>query len=137
MGVDPCFGADAYGRPATLSESKTIAYNILTILLGKPGCFPSMPGIGMNIQQYLYEFSDSIDTEAIKAELAMQCTDLVDYINSESFDVFQDTYEGQTMLVFRLTVRVSKTEREVVLGVTTDATGALLFNYDFVDNQVI
>lgn len=137
MAVDPCFGADSYGRPATLSESKTIVYNILTILLGKPGCFPSSPGIGMNIQQYLYGFADEIDTDVIKAMLAKQSTDLIEFITGEEFEIYQDEYQGNVMLVFHMTVNVSETKREIVLGLTTNTAGSLLFNYEFVDNQVI
>jgi hypothetical protein len=135
--VDPCFGVDHYNRAKVLSESKTTAYNILTILFGKPGCFPSLPQIGMNIKQYLYEFEDSFDCEAIKAILASQCSDFVENIRDGTFNVYQDRYNGQPMLVFSVPIFVSGNESEIVLGVTTTASGELIFNYTFEKNQYI
>ena len=61
--VDPAFGVDSFNRPKVLSETETIVNNILFILFGKPGSYPSIPSLGMDIEQYLYLFEQSVSDD--------------------------------------------------------------------------
>ena len=59
--VDPAYGVNDFNETKVLSESQTLINNILMILFGKPGFYPSIPWLGMDIYQYLYSFEDGID----------------------------------------------------------------------------
>lgn len=137
MAVDPVFGLNNYNKPKSLSESETVAYNILTLLLGKPGFYPSIPQLGMNISQYLYSFDDTFDTTLIKAILAAQCSDFVPQITDGSFDVLKVRYKEQPMIVFKIPTIIANTKNEFVLGITMDSYGALQFNFVFNKQQYI
>ena len=82
-GQDPTMGVDNFNETKILSPSETVVRNILLILLGKPGFYPSQPNLGMDIEQYLYNFADEINTEELKLILIDQCHDLIDLIDED------------------------------------------------------
>lgn len=137
MSVDPQFGVDSYNRAKILSESQTMVYNILTLLFGKPGFYPSIPSLGMYIQQYLYAFDDDFDTNFLKTELAKQCRDFVDQIYDGSFDIIKSTHNGQPLLIFVIPSVIANTETNLFLGVTLNNTGEYKFNFTFDNTQYI
>ena len=54
--VEPNFGLDDVGKAKQLNETEALANAILNLLFGKPGYFPSMPNLGINIQSILQSF---------------------------------------------------------------------------------
>lgn len=137
MAVDPQFGADAYNRPKVLNESQTIVYNILTLLFGKPGFYPSIPTLGMNIQQYLYSFEDDFDVEFLKSQLTTQCKDFIDQVYDGTFDIIKSNYNGQPLLIFVLPTIITNTESNLLLGITVTNSGEYKFNFTFDNTQYI
>lgn len=137
MAVDPQFGIDSYNRAKVASESQTLVNNILMILFGKPGFYPSIPQLGMNIQQYLYTFEDEFDTNYIKSQLAVQCQDFIDVIEDGSFDVIKSTFNGQPLIIFVIPTIITKTETNLFLGITLTKNGEYRFNFTFDDVQYI
>ena len=124
------FGVNDFNRPNVLSEVDTEVHNILAILFGKPGFYPSIPKLGMNISQYLYKFEDEIDPKAILAELASQCRDFLPEIQSGDIDVQWVTSNGRRFLVFTLPVILSERSTTIALGITKDQTsGEIRFNF--------
>ena len=137
MAVDPQFGVDSYNRAKVLNESQTIIKNILTLLFGKPGFYPSIPQLGMNIQQYLYSFENEFDTNYIKTQLASQCKDFIDVIADGSFDVIKSDYKGQPLLVFVVPATVANSQKNILLGVTMTDSGEFKFNFIFDNTEYI
>jgi hypothetical protein len=137
MAVDPQFGANVYNRAKVLSESQTIVNNILTILFGKPGFFPSIPTIGMNIQQYFYTFEDDFDVDFLKSQLAKQCKDFIDQIYDGSFDIVKSNYNNQPLLIFVIPAKLVNVETNLLLGVTLTNKGEYKFNFTFDEVQYI
>ena len=135
MAVDPQMGVDSYNRPKVLSESETLVRNIITLLFGKPGFYPSIPRLGMNIQQYLYVFEDKMDTSALKQEFASQCKDFVDVIEDGSFDIITTRYKEQPLLIFVIPAKVANNEKNLLLGVTINDKGDFKFNFTFDDTS--
>ena len=66
-GVDPQFGLNSFNQAKYSNETETISHAVLNLLFGKPGFFPSMPRLGINIQDTLYMFWDEISPIEIKA----------------------------------------------------------------------
>lgn len=137
LAVDPQFGANVYNRAKVLSESQTIVHNILTILFGKPGFYPSIPSLGMDITQYLYSFADNFDTDFLKSQLAIQCKDFVEHISNGSFDIVKSSYNGQPLLIFVIPAIIAETESNLLLGVTVNDKGEYSFNFTFENIQYI
>lgn len=137
MAVDPQFGANVYNKAKVLNESQTIVNNILTLLFGKPGFYPSIPTLGMNIQQYLYSFEDDFDVNFLKSQLAAQCKDFIDQIADGTFDIVKSSYNGQPLLIFVVPTIITNTESNLLLGVTVNEKGEYRFNFTFDNAQYI
>lgn len=127
--VDPTFGIDEFKRPKVLSETETTVNNILTLLMGEPGFYPSIPYIGINIKQYLYMPIDDIPCEAITAELAKQCSDFAPDINSGEFTIQKSIYNKKPIILVTLPV-IDDTKKNVLsIGITVNDKGEYIYNF--------
>lgn len=131
--IDPTFSVNNFNKPKNLTELETKVHNMLMLLYGKPGFFPTIPSIGMDIRQYLYMFIDEIDTEHIKNELARQCSEFIPDIKTGDFDVYKTTYQGQNLLIFQLPIIDDTSEHSATVGITLNEHGELI--YKFVENK--
>ena len=137
MPVDPTFEVDDYNRGKILNESQTIAYNILTLLFAKPGFYPSIPSLGIDITSYFYRFSDEDLVNEIKTKLVSQCSDFLPSIESEELHIEKTDYKGQPMLVFIIPTIILDKRNELVLGITVADTGQMQFNFTFNKQQYL
>lgn len=126
---DPVFGVNSYNKPKVLSPLESLVRNILMVLFGKPGFYPSIPDLGMDITKYLYMFEDEIDTGSIKDELVAQCSEFLPEVESGTFDVTLTHQNGRIVLLFKLPVIIDDRMSSVVLGVTTNSKGELVYQY--------
>lgn len=133
--VDPVYGVNDFNETKVLSESQTLINNILMILFGKPGFYPSIPWLGMDIYQYLYRFDDEIDTLKIKSKLAAQCQEFLPDIQNGSMDVYSTTHQERPVLIFELPILVDKATSVLALGVTVNTKGEMVYN--FVSNDEV
>ena len=104
MAVDPVYGVNDFNKPKVLAEDETYVNNLLMILMGKPGFYPSIPYLGMDISSLLYKFEDEIDTDKIKTELIYQCLDFLPLVDDGEIEIVVTTYKGRTMLIFQLPI---------------------------------
>lgn len=126
---DPSFKINDYNQPKILSTLETYVNNIMMLLFGSPGFYPSIPELGMNIKQYLYKFEDEIDTEEIKSKLVSQCEDFLPEVQAGDLDVLLTQYHGKTTLLFVLPVIDDLNNYSVVLGISTNARGEIIYNF--------
>lgn len=129
MGVDPTFGVNDYNKPKVLTEMETIVRNIMMVLTGKPGFYPSIPDLGMDIGQYLYQFPEDINEDEIKDELVNQCNEFLPMVESGDIDVYKANRNGRTVLVFVMPVIDDTERRQVALGVTVNEKGEFVYNF--------
>ena len=129
MAVDPTFGVNDYQKPKVLTEMETVVRNILMVLTGRPGFYPSIPDLGMDIGQYLYQFPEDIDENEIKQELANQCNEFLPMVESGDIDVQKGNYHNHTVLVFILPVINDTERRDVALGVSVNDKGEFIYNF--------
>lgn len=136
--VDPAFGVNNFNTPKYYNESQSIANNIICILQGKPGFYPSIPELGMDIRSYLYRPFEEIKPNAIKGELVRQCSKFVKNVRDGSFDVNVVLYQEKPLLVFTIPVTVDQAPQRLSVGVTTNANGELSYviQYDPEDNYI-
>lgn len=134
VGQDPTYGINNYNLPKILSETESYARNVLTLLFGKPGFYPSIPTLGMDIGQYLYKFIDEINVSEIKNKLISQCEDFVPEVETGALDVELKVLQDRPVLIFTLPVIRDDNAVAVVLGVTINNKGELVYQYT--DNQI-
>lgn len=132
MSVNPTMGVNAFGKPKVLSDMESIVNDIMMILLGKPGFYPSIPTLGMNISQYLYQFDDTISIEDIKTKLSQQCNDFSELIDSEDIEIVMEEYNGRVIMIFVLPMidDVSGDTETLTMAVTTNDAGLIVYNYE-------
>lgn len=131
--LDPTFAINDYNKPKILTNLQTYVNNVLLLLFGKPGFYPSIPSLGMDIQKYLYMFDDEINVDEIKNILVKQCNDFLPEISSGEFDVLKTVYRDRILLIFKLPIIDDTASKEVAIGVTTNTRGEIVYN--FVENS--
>lgn len=134
-GIEPSFGVDTFNEAKFKNETQTVATDILALLFGKPGYFPSMPELGINIQETLYMFWDELDETALKAQIAAQCEEFSEYIDDGSLDVIKSSYNDQPLLLIVIPVQIQYTKENLAIGVTTDENGNIIYNYVYQENE--
>lgn len=135
--LDPTFGVNNFKRPKVLSATQTYVNNLLTILFGKPGFYPSQPNLGMDIEQYLYRYIDDINTSEIKNILINQCADFLPEIESGEFDVLKTSYNGRPLLLFKLPIIIDGKTLAMALGITVNEKGEMIYNFVEDKNNII
>lgn len=133
-GKEPGFGLNNFDGPKYSNETETVAHAMLNLLFGKPGFFPSMPDLGINIQQYLYFFEDDFDVNMLKAKIISQCSEFEQFINDGSLDIIMSSYLNKPLLLVVLPLVIQNSTEHLAIGITTDANGAITYNYTYVED---
>ena len=103
LGYDVLLDVDAYNKPRIASSFELCINSILTLLFMKPGQFPSIPDLGIDITQYLHEYSDDPKiTKVIENQINEQCNRL-QYTGIECECFMDKTIEGFDALVIKIT----------------------------------
>lgn len=134
-GIDPTFSTNDFSGVKYLNQSETIATNILTILFGKPGFYPTLPTLGMNIQSLLYNFNDEINIPAIKTKLVSQCAAFYDAVREETFDIRFVSKSGQEYLLIILPVITVSKKNVLTIGITLSDDRSAIYNYIFTEDS--
>lgn len=124
------FGLNNFKRPKRLQDEEALARTILIILFGRPGVFPSLPEVGMNISQYFYKFESEINPSDIKLQLAFQCSYVSELINENTLQVAKVNYNGRVALRIIIPSLSANTNNVLVIGITTNDDGRVVYNYD-------
>lgn len=132
-GVEPSFGMNAFNQPKYKNETETIANAFLNLLFGRPGYFPSIPNLGLNIQNILYSFWDETDPDTIKAGIVAQCSAFKPYVDDGSLDVVKSSYRNQPLLLIVVPVQIKNEVERLAIGISQDSTGNVLYNYILTD----
>lgn len=134
------FGMDNFNQPLKLNQKDSIVQVLLNMLFLKPGNYPSMPHIGIDIQKYLYKTANDIDSEGLKEQIFNQCAEIMSDISIGDIqiavvDIGGGSSSGTLVIVIPLitTDDNSKETNMLVLGFQSSETGKVLYNYKFTD----
>lgn len=129
LGYDVLMDVDAYNKPRVISTFEMCVNTILTLLKMKPGQYPSIPELGIDIEKYLHEYADdhNIPNE-IKTKLYDQCNRL------DTVDISIDVYierdnDGTNALIVKVegsdTLTYGEKHPGVIIGITYDKLNRL------------
>ena len=127
---EPVFDLDDFKRPKLLEQWHGMVFVILVVLFGKPGFYPSIPELGMNIQQYRNKLMDSIDEEALKANLVYQCSKLKDDLLNDGLEVTKHYIQNQGAIM--ISIPIIKESKKLIIGLCGEDDG-VSFNYGLFD----
>ena len=123
MAIDPGFGTDNFGNPKMYSETETLANNILTVLFGKKGAYPTLPNLGMDVARYVLTMFDEIKEDDLKTELVQNCSSFSGVVNNGDFDVIKTILKDQygndaPTILFKIPTMIKNVSRSLIIGIT-------------------
>lgn len=135
LGYDATMGYDSASKPKVISTFEMAVNIILTLLLMKPGQYPSIPELGINIESYLFEYADDKSIpKKIREELEEQCNRLS--ITDITIDCIIDELEGNPALILQIEgserMTIGSKSKKVIIGVSFDELNQLYSNKIFI-----
>lgn len=131
------FGLNDYSRQKVLNERDSIAQVLLNLLFMRPGQMPSMPHIGIDIKDLLYDFESDIDTANLKLRISNQCAEILPYVNVDGMTAIVVDYYGVPTLLLNIPIWVDSKQEALSIGIRRKNGGEISFNYMFQDLPVI
>ena len=136
VGYDVALDYDDLYKPKIKSSFQLCIDSILTLLFMKPGQYPSIPELGIDIESYLHEYADDASIPSqIKNELKRQCNRIE--MTGVDVDVYFDkTYDGIDSLVVDIkgtdTLAYGDESPHVLIGITYDKLKRLYMKRVFI-----
>nr|DAX41735.1 MAG TPA: hypothetical protein [Caudoviricetes sp.] len=75
---------------------------LMFVLFTKPGQYPSLPNIGLDIESLLYSFFDEIDESDLKTKIVSQCTALGWYFEKGNINIRKVMYHKKPSLMIHI-----------------------------------
>lgn len=129
LNYDVALDSDSMGKPKILSSFELIVNAVLTLLFMKPGQFPSIPELGIDIESYLFEYSDD---KRIPVEIKNKLIDQCQYIDVIGLNIevkMAKTSDGCDALVIDISgneyVSRGNESGHVIIGITYDKLNRL------------
>ena len=103
LGYDVLMDTDSMYKPKIISTFEMCVNSVLTLLKMKPGQYPSIPELGIDIERYLHEYADDDKIPlAIQSQLNEQMNRLE--LAGVNVDVYFDkTSDGTNAIVINIT----------------------------------
>jgi hypothetical protein len=129
LGYDVLMDTDSMYKPKIISTFEMCVNSILLLLKMKPGQYPSIPELGIDIESYLHEYTDD---DKIPLTLQSKLYEQMNRLEITGIDVdiyFDKTSDGHEAMV----VKVTGTDRlvygvdkpTVIIGITYDQLNQL------------
>ncbi len=99
LGYDGTFKLNEFSQPKVISEIELVKNVLLYVLFTKPGQYPSLPNIGMDIETLLYSFYDELDTNDLTKDICAQCNALGFYFNNGTIQIKKIKYQNIPSLI--------------------------------------
>ena len=119
---------NSFDKPKELTSVGAWSQLILNMMFIRPGTYPSMPGLGIGIEDYQYEFLDSAIDELSAAITNQQKTYLPE-IPLSAVQVSKIEKNGQPILIIQLFFDVES-------GATNSAIALNVSKRNFLDFEV-
>lgn len=138
IGYDTTFELNEFNEPRLRSEIELIKNTILFILFSKPGQYPSLPNIGLDIQSTLYSFYDELNESDLKYKINEQCNALGVYLKNGTVEVKKTMYRGHPSLMINIEGSESypdgylkgygNNSNKYLIGITFDELNKMIYN---------
>lgn len=137
-GYDLTFELNEFHNPKIRSEIEMIKNVILFILFSKPGQYPSLPTLGLNIEEKLYSFYDELDPDELKNDLIDQCKILKFYFNNSMIGIRKYIYQDKPSLIIHIEGKETfpsgymrdgrKDATKYLIGITLNDLNKMIYN---------
>lgn len=139
VGYETTFELNEFNQPRIRSELETVKDAILFILFTKPGQYPSLPTIGLDLQNLLYSFYDELDENDLKKKIVSQCEALGTYFETGKVNVKKVKYRNQPSLIINISGTesfppgymkdyITENKNQYLIGITYDELNRMIYN---------
>lgn len=109
------------------------AHRIKTLLFMRPGDFPSIPDMGLNIQSYRFKAMDDIISGSLKEAIANQVSTYIMNLPIENIELSTGYYQNDYFLIIRIYLYQDK--KEIVYGIQQPKGEVVNFNFKIYDRE--
>lgn len=135
---EPAFGLDSFRKPLVYEDWQVVAQSIIIVLFGRPGFYPSIPQLGVHIQDLMYEKIDDIDTDNLRGILTHQLEVFSDIIQSDDMKIaIKNTTGGNPVLIIALPIYTGDERSAVAVTITATEDGGIQYNYEKIDDSLL
>ena len=132
LGYDVLMDVDEFHKPKLITSFQMCVNIILTLLMMKPGQYPSIPELGIDIEQYLMEYSDD---DSIPTKITNAIYDQYNRISLTGIEVrafFSKINPSRHELCVEIKgselITYSEEQQSVVIGISYDRLNKLYIN---------
>lgn len=119
---------NVYNRQMMLDDMEAMGQTIQNLIIMKPGTYPNTPGLGVGIEDYLFEILDNDTIMDISANINNQITR---YIVSQSVNV-----EVRISKLENSNANINSLKIDVNLSDVLDINNQQLFSFVFASNNL-
>jgi hypothetical protein len=130
------FGLNPFQKVDVLNKKDSIAQIIKNILFLRPGQIPSMPFIGVDIAKYINPMIDNGQLEDLGERMTTQCRELIPYMEFTGITAQSVVVNNRQTIVIVIPLNIGDTDEMMVIGVTKNTDGRILFKYELDDSMV-
>lgn len=130
------FGKDNFSKPKVLSKKDSIVQIIKHILFLRPGQLPSLPFIGIDIMRYVNPIVEDADLQSISERIVSHCYILAPHLDIGNVTVRSLMYRERPILLIIIPINVDDESETLLMGVSRETSGRVLFNYEFDESFV-
>ena len=136
---EPAFGLDKFRKPLVYEDWEAVAKAIIIVLLGKPGFYPSIPQLGIHIQDYMNERLDRIDTDQLRGQLIYQLGIISSLISTDEIVIKTRKFVGyrDPGLVISIPIYKGEDKSNIAISIVASTSETLSYNYELVDESVV
>lgn len=137
LGYDAVLDVDETFKPKVISSFELAVNAVLTILMMKPGQYPSIPELGMDISRYLFEYVDDKTLPGkLKAQLEEQCN-RISLAGIDVTFVLDTLNDGTGILIVQVmgtdTVCHNLPSKKVLIGISYDKLNQVYIRKRFLE----
>lgn len=123
------FELDGFGAQKYLTEAQSAAKQILMLLFLRPGDYPSMPDLGINISNEIrYKYMDVITGGTLKEKITTQIRKYCSNVDLVDLTIYSTKYDGQYIVILDFELQAEKT---ISVALTHVSNSLLNFKVDF------
>lgn len=120
------FKLNGFHRQKVFTEAEAYARQLLTLLFMRPGDYPSLPEMGINIpKEVRYKNMDYVTGGALKEKIMKQIREYASQIDVKDLSIDSVKYKGQYYVLFNFQLQAEKT---ITVAVTKNKVSSL-FDY--------
>ena len=136
---EPAFGLDKFRKPLVYEDWEAVAKAIIIVLFGKPGFYPSIPQLGIHIQDYMNERLDRIDTDQLRGQLIYQLGIISSLISTDAIVIKTRKFVGyrDPGLVISIPIYKGEDKSNIAISIVASTSETLSYNYELVDESVV